>query len=183
MSTAARSTPGVVSPRFGRKAIHHDPQSAANALALAEEGRRAAEAKRNTRNTYFYAFGRVLIASLFVVGAIVKTVYFADTRAAMDGLGLVGTPMLLISALAIELCAGTLVALGLWVRRASAFLIAYLAAVTLFIHGNLTIDSNRVAAVTNLALAGALLLLVAHGAGGLSLERVIARRAAARRNR
>lgn len=178
MSTATRTSSHFNRPYGSQMAIHHDPQAAANALALAEESRRREEAQEHARQRYFYAAGRVLIASLFVIGGLVKAFHFSQTREAMDSMGLAGTTMLLVSAVAIELVAGSLLAFGCWVRRTSAFLIAYLAALTLLIHGDLSAALNRSSALGNLAIAGGLLLLVAHGPGGLSLERVFERRAA-----
>ncbi len=175
------TTAGHAVSRIGHVSQHHDPASAGLALAELDKARREQREKLNVRNMYFYTTGRVMLAALFVIGAVVKMSHFGDTRDAMETLGLAGATMLLSVAVAIELFAGTLLALGVWVRRSAAFLVAYLAAVTLFIHGDMGVATNRASGLSNLALAGGLLLLVAHGGGAFSLERFFERRAARRR--
>lgn len=164
--------------RVGHVSLHHDPAMAAMALAHAEKERQQQREKRFVRHAYYSAVGRVLLATLFLVGAVAKIVLFPETRRAMDLLGLASPTLLLSVAVTIEFVAGSLLALGLWVRRSAGFLIAYVVAITVLMHGDMSTAANRAAAITNLALAGGLLLLVAHGAGALSLDRFFERRAA-----
>lgn len=171
-------TASHVAHRIGHVSLHHDPAMAAMALAEAEKERHRQREKLFVRHAYYYAVGRLLLATLFLVGAVAKIVLFPETRRAMDLLGLASPTLLLSVAVTVEFVAGSLLALGLWVRRSAGFLIAYVAAVTVLMHGDISVAMNRAAAITNLALAGGLLLLVAHGAGALSLDRVFERRAA-----
>lgn len=157
-------------------AQHHDPESARWALAQEEEARRAEQERVRARHAYFYAGGRALVALLFIGSAIAKIASFEDTRSAMAGLGLSAASFLLTSAILIELVGGTLVAIGYGTRRAAAALIAYLAAVTIFVVAYVNPEVSRFFVLANLGFASGLVMLVAHGTGSLSVQKVLERR-------
>ena len=73
-----------------------------------------------------------------------------------------------------------MLAAGYRARPAAGVLIGYLIAVTVLVHGDLTIAMNQAFAFANAAIVGGLLMLVGHGPGAFSFERVLARREAAR---
>src|SRR5207249_1575034 len=120
--------------------------------------------------------GRLLLAALFVLSAVAKIALFDETRRAIDALGISAAGALLPIAIAAELIGGVMVAIGFEVRRASLGLLAYLALATLFFYHDLSIGLHRAFALSNLAFAGGLLMLYAHGAGAFSVERYLARR-------
>jgi len=157
-------------------AHHHDVSAAAWAVA-AEEDRQKAEGKKlRMRRFKLYLTGRVLLASLFIISAVVKMVGFEATREALADVGLHDGRFLLTLAIGIELMGGLALALGYQVRYVATALISYMTAVTLLMHSDLTVVLNRAFALLNLALAGALLMLVAHGAGTHSVDRWLAHR-------
>lgn len=164
-------------PRLGETPHHHDPGAAAEALKELEREHHVELAELQARRAHLYACGRILLATLFLVGGAVKWAHFHETASAMAGVGIADPVMLLPFALLIELAGGAMLALGYQVRAASMALVAYLGLVTLLVHWDLAVEANRVQAITNLALVGALLMLAGHGAGTASLDRVLARRA------
>jgi putative oxidoreductase len=159
-------------------ALHHDPQAAALAVHSYEEARlRELSAKQHWRARAWVA-GRVLIGLLFVAGAIGKLITFKATEAAMSDFGLQITGVLLTMAIAIEGIAGAMVLLGYKTRGAALTLAAWLVTLTVVVHGNVTLDANRVQAFNNLAIIAALLFVYAHGAGQASLDQRAMRREA-----
>ena len=163
--------------RVGESPRHRDPDAAAEALKELELEHRAALTALQGRRAHLYAGGRVLLAALFLVSGAVKWAHFHQTARAMGEAGIADPAMLLPFALLIELAGGAMLALGYRVRAASAVLIAYLGMVTLLVHWDLALVLNRAQTITNLALVGALLMLIGHGAGTASLDRLLSRRA------
>jgi putative oxidoreductase len=107
--------------------------------------------------------GRLIISFVFIVSALTKALSFHDlTR---EGGGLV-----LWLSIAVELIAGSLLALGLQARRAATVLLIWLGIATLFFHGDLTLEADRALALANLAICGALFCFIAHGGGLLSVD-------------
>lgn len=153
--------------------IHHDPQSAALAFAEAEEKERALEARLARRHHRLHFAGRALLAVLFLASGIAKLVQFDSTVKALDTFALGDSSLALIVAIAAELLGGSLLLLGYQTRWASIGLAAYVALATVFFDSNLADPLHRSFALSNLAIIGGLLLLVAHGAGAVSLERRI----------
>lgn len=151
-------------------AIHHDPSSAALAVAQYEADKRREHDKLQQRNAKLYALGRIFIATLFIVSGAAKIASYATTVAALRDV-LADAQLLVPIGIAIELLCGALLFVGLKARWAAATLIAYLVAVTLLVHHDLSEPLNRSFALGNLAFVGALLLIFAHGAGALSVDR------------
>lgn len=164
--------------RLNKPALHHDPEAAARALAEAEAAERAERKRIQRRRAILFASGRVLLGGIFVVSAIAKALGFEATRDAMAELRLSEPGLLLSVAIAVELVGGALLALGYKVRPAAVALIAYLGAVILLVHIDLSVELNRAFALADLAFASALLMLYAHGAGSVSLDTYLARRRA-----
>jgi putative oxidoreductase len=150
------------------------------ALAQGEQARHAERNTVNTRNMYFYVAGRMVIGLLFVAAAIAKIASFDDTRIALNNVGLSAASFVLTGAILIELVSGILIGVGYRVRRAAAFLIAYLGAMTVLALAYAAVDVSLVLALINLAFTGGLLTLLAHGPGRFSLERWLKRRIALR---
>ena len=164
-----------VSP-YPRQQVHHlDPESAGQAF---EDELRALQADRlrlKAQRNRYYAAGRMLIAPLFLVGAVLKLFTFDQTRLAMQSMGLRDATVLLTGAIVVEIIGGALIAVGYRVRNAAIGMIIYLAAITLVMHGDVTVEANRISILANLAFIGALTMLVGHGAGPLSVDRWLKR--------
>lgn len=150
-------------------AIHHDPTSAALAVSQYDDQVRLAREQRHIRNARLYSLGRVLIGALFVVSAIAKVASYSATIDALRGT-LAGPEILVPAGIVIELICGSFLLLGFKASAAASVLGSYLLVLTFLIHHDLSEPLNRSFALANIGLVGSLLMVVAHGAGGLSLD-------------
>ncbi len=114
--------------------------------------------------------GRVLIAALFIGGAVQKT---GDPSAVQGLLAAQGWPEWLVwPALAFNLGAGLSLILGVFIRPVATTLAIYCAVTSLFHY--LPDDPWQMTIfVKNWAIAGGCLVLAAHGAGRFALRRDI----------
>jgi putative oxidoreductase len=113
--------------------------------------------------------GRVLLSVLFLVSGLGKIGAYAGTAAYM---GALGVPAALLPAVIATEILGAIALIVGWKTRVTAFLLAgfTLLAGVLF-HRNFADQIQAIMFLKNVAIAGGLLLLVAHGAGALSLDR------------
>jgi putative oxidoreductase len=115
------------------------------------------------------ASGRVLLAVVFLLAGVGKLGAYKATAAYMVSAGVPGA--LLPAVIATELLGSLAIILG-WKTRVAAFLLAGYAVLTaLIFHHNLADQAQMVMFFKDLSIAGGLLLLVANGAGPLSLDR------------
>lgn len=113
--------------------------------------------------------GRILLSILFLVSGAGKIGAYAEVADYMAAAGV--PPVLLPLAIVTEIVGGLAIVLG-WRTRIVAFLLAGYALLTaIFFHANLGDPIEAVMFFKNLSIAGGFLLLVAHGAGPLSLDR------------
>ena len=113
--------------------------------------------------------GRVLLSSLFLVSGLGKMAAYAATAGYMASLGVPGALLPLV--IATEVLGAILIIIG-WKTRVVAFLLAGFSLLTaLVFHSNFADQNQATHFLKNLAIAGAFLLLVANGAGPLSLDR------------
>jgi len=117
---------------------------------------------------YGASVGRVLLALIFVFSGYSKIGGYAGTQAFMESAGVPG--MLLPLVILTELGGGILLIIG-WQARIAAFALAGFCLLTaLVFHTNFADYVQYLFFMKNLAIAGGLLALVAHGAGPLSLD-------------
>lgn len=166
----------AVHEHFGSPLHHHDANAAAHEFRELERAHQAEVALQRKHRAWFYAGGRLGIAAVFLVSAIAKSFNFRDTSLAMIDLGMTDTDLLLSLAIFIELAGGVMLAVGLKSRIAAGVLMGYLAMVTLLLNHDLSIELNRYMALCNLGFIGTLAMVVGHGSGTLSLDKLIARR-------
>ena len=111
-----------------------------------------------------FHIGRVLLASLFLLGSLNKIISYSVVAERMDAVGLVPAGVLLPATISLELIGGTVVALGLryaWV--AALVLCAFTLATNVYFHRFWEL-SGEVRALElslffkNVAIAGGLLL-------------------------
>jgi putative oxidoreductase len=125
--------------------------------------------------------GRVGLAAVFVIGGFGKITGFGGFA---EGMAERGLPLPTLSAAigtAVEFLAGLALGLGLRTRWAAAGLLLFTIAATLIAHAFWTFDDasrgmQQIQFMKNLAIAGGLLIVMAAGGGGLSLDRVLDRR-------
>jgi putative oxidoreductase len=123
--------------------------------------------KIKVRNTVELG-GRILLSSLFVLSGLSKIGAYASTVAYMSKTGVPGA--LLPVVIATELFGGLAIAFG-WKTRTAAFLLAgYSLLTALVFHHDFTDQVQTIMFLKDVSIAGAFLMLLANGAGGLSLD-------------
>ena len=113
--------------------------------------------------------GRILLASLFLLSGVSKLGAYAATAAYMSSAGVPGA--LLPAVIAVELLGSLAVIVG-WKTRAAAALLAGFSLLAAFLfHNNFADQIQMIMFLKNVSIAGGFLLLVANGAGAISLDR------------
>jgi putative oxidoreductase len=112
--------------------------------------------------------GRLLIAQIFVLSGVTKLGAWAGTQAWMESMGVSGT--LLGPVVALEIGGGLALAAGALTRLTAAALAAFALGAAVLFHADFG-DANQVIHfMKNLAMAGGLSMVLAHGAGRYSLD-------------
>ena len=127
----------------------------------------------NTIKNVSEAAGRTLLSVLFLMSGLGKIGAYAGTAAYMSSLGV--PSVLLPVVIATEVLGAIAIILG-WQTRISAFLLAgYSLLAALVFHANFADQIEMIMFLKNVSIAGGFLLLVANGAGPLSLDRRLAK--------
>lgn len=113
--------------------------------------------------------GRAMLAVLFLLAGIGKITGYEATAGYMASQGVPGALLPLV--IALEVLGALAIIVG-WKTRLTAFLLAGFSVVSAALfHANLADQMQMTMFLKNIAIAGGFLLLVAHGAGPLSLDR------------
>ena len=113
--------------------------------------------------------GRSLLSVLFLLSGVGKIGAYAATGAYMSSFGVPG--VLLPVVIATEVLGAIAIIIG-WHTRVTALLLAGYALLTaLLFHTNFADQIEMIMFLKNVSIAGGFLLLVANGAGALSLDR------------
>ena len=112
--------------------------------------------------------GRVLLSAIFLHEAYAKLTAYAPSQSYMKAFGVPGE--LLPLAIAVELGCGLLVLLGYGTRIAALLLAGFCVAAAILFHANLGDRNQLLHFEKDLAIAGGLLLLFAHGGGAWALD-------------
>ena len=118
-------------------------------------------------------FGRILLASLFLLSGLGKITAYAATAGYMASVGVPGAllPLVIVT----ELLCSLAIILG-WQTRVVSLLLAGFTLVTgALFHNNFADQIQMVMFLKNVSIAGALLMLAANGAGRLSLDHLRAK--------
>lgn len=119
-------------------------------------------------NRYFELGGRILLASLFLLSGLTKISGYGPTAGYMAAMGV--SAALLPIVIATEVLGSLAVIVG-WHTRIAAFLLAgYTLIAAAIFHNNFADQIQTIMFLKDVAIAGAFLILVAHGAGSLSLD-------------
>ncbi len=122
------------------------------------------------RNAPFAAFGRILIAALFIISGIGKVAEPVATQASIVAAGLPWPLLALSVSIAVEIGGGVLLIVG-YRTQIVALILALFAITTALVFHRVHGDVNQqVNFLKNFAIAGGLLQLAAFGAGRLSLD-------------
>ena len=113
--------------------------------------------------------GRILLAALFLISGLGKIGAYAATASYMSS---AGVPSAVLPVVIVTEVAGAISIIVGWKTRTTAFLLAGFTVLTAFaFHTNFADQIQMVMFLKNVSIAGAFLLLVANGAGPLSLDR------------
>jgi putative oxidoreductase len=112
--------------------------------------------------------GRALLAAIFLHEAVSKLSAYSAALAYMRAFGVPGE--LLPFAIAVELGCGVLILCGYQTRAAALLLAVFCLATAILFHRNLGDRNQLLHFEKDLAIAGGLLVLFAHGAGAWALD-------------
>ena len=115
--------------------------------------------------------GRLLLSLIFVHEGLQLATHFEGAEKAMAALG-VGTPLLLAT-IALQLGAGLSVALGIMTRLGAIALGLFCLMTASLFHTNFASQNELLHFEKDLAIAGGMLILALHGAGALSVDRLL----------
>jgi putative oxidoreductase len=138
--------------------------------AAESPGASSSNTKRNaTLNGLTEVAGRILLVLLFLLSGIGKLGGYSATAAYMSSAGVPGA--LLPAVIATELGGSLAIILGWRTRVVAALLAGFSVLTALAFHNNFADQTQMVMFLKNFSIAGGFLLLVANGAGPLSIDR------------
>jgi putative oxidoreductase len=121
-------------------------------------------------NDYTAAFGRLMIATLFLLGGLGKIAAPAATQAYIASTGLPLPIAGYLIAVAVEIGGGLLLAAGYRTTFAASGLAVFTLATAVFFHNNLADQNQMIHFFKNIAIAGGLLQVATFGAGSISID-------------
>ena len=129
--------------------------------------------KRSER--VFVPLGRVLLSLIFLASGLGKIAAWDATAGYMASEGMTLVPLFLVAAILFEVLGGLSVLLGMKARVGAAALIVFLIPATLIFHDFWAFEGMErqiymAMFMKNLAIMGGLLLVIAFGAGPLSID-------------
>ena len=130
-------------------------------------------------NHLFDLIGRILMSAIFVYEAIDSMLYAEQTKTTMADYGIFWKPDLLLYLSITMLFLGALLLLtGYRIRFGVLLLLIYWLPVTFIVYSfwNDPVEIQRMNAIyfmRNLAIAGGLLIIAAHGGGKYSIKRIM----------
>ena len=119
-------------------------------------------------NDYAKLAGRILLSVIFITAGWSKIGGYAGTAGYMDSMGVPG--MLLPAVILVEFGGGVALAIGAFTRYAALALGAFCILTALLFHRDFAQGMNSIMFMKDLALAGGMLYVYAHGAGALSVD-------------
>lgn len=120
--------------------------------------------------------GRILIGQIFLLAGLDKIGKFSQVAAGIAGKGLPLAQVLLAITIIVEVGGALMILLGWRARLGAAALFLWMIPVTLLYHNFWAMDGsqayiNQIMFQKNLAMMGAMLLIVAFGSGSHSLKK------------
>jgi putative oxidoreductase len=148
-----------------------DPLATTTARGMSD--RAPQESPTSTVKTASELAGRILLSVLFLLSGLGKVGAYAATAGYMSS---VGVPSVLLPVVIVTEVLGAIAIILGWQTRIAAFLLAgYSLLAALVFHANFADQIEMIMFLKNVSIAGGLLLLVANGAGPLSLDRRFAK--------
>ncbi len=118
--------------------------------------------------------GRILLAAIFVTAGWGKLLDPSGTIGYIGSVGLPVPPLAYAVSLAVELGGGILLLLGLFTRWVAVALGLFCLVTAFAVHGFGDM-ANQISAMKNIAMTGGFLFVLAHGAGGWSVDALFGR--------
>ena len=115
--------------------------------------------------------GRLLLSALFLHETYAKLTAYSAAVTYSEAFGEPGA--LLPLAIAVEVGCGALILIGFYTRAAALILAAFCVATAVLFHNRLGVRNELLHFEKDLAIAGGLLVLYAHGAGRWSLDSLL----------
>jgi putative oxidoreductase len=117
--------------------------------------------------------GRFLLVALFLISGVGKITGYTETQGYMHAQGVPGAllPLVILT----EVGGSILIAAGLWTRIAAFALGGFTFLAALLFHGGSSDQVQQIMFLKDVSIAGAFLLLVAHGAGEWSVDARLAK--------
>ena len=113
--------------------------------------------------------GRILLASLFLISGLGKISAYEGTAGYMAAMGVPGALLPLV--IGLEVLGAAAIIVGFQTRIVAFLLAGFSLVSALLFHANFGDQIQQIMFLKNVSIAGGFLLLVAHGAGPLSLDR------------
>ena len=124
---------------------------------------------------YAVLLSRILLAHIFVIAGIGKIGNYAGTQGYMESMGVSGSLLPLV--ILLELGGGLALILGWKTRWAALALGGFSILAGAIFHHNFADQMQMIMFMKDLAIAGGMLLLAVHGAGELSVDYKLSKRA------
>jgi putative oxidoreductase len=121
-------------------------------------------------NDYVAAFGRLLIASLFLLSGLGKIAAPAMTQAYIASTGLPLPVAGYLIAVVVEISGGLLLMVGYRTTSVAIGMAVFTFATAVFFHHDFADQNQMVHFLKNIAIAGGLLQVAAFGAGSFSID-------------
>jgi putative oxidoreductase len=119
-------------------------------------------------NKFFELGGRILLASLFLLSGLSKITGYGATAGYMAAMHV--SPALLPIVIATEVLGSLAIIIG-WHTRIAAFLLAgFTVIAAILFHNNFGDQTQMIMFLKDISITGAFLMLVANGAGPLSVD-------------
>jgi len=112
--------------------------------------------------------GRIMLAAIFLIAGVGKITGYAATAGYMAHMGVPGALLPLV--IATEILGGLAILLGYRTRIAAFLLGGFTMLAALIFHHDFANQTQQIMFLKDVAIAGAFLVLVVHGAGSWSLD-------------
>jgi putative oxidoreductase len=139
-----------------------------------------------TARGYAWLAARVCLSAVYLYSGFAKLLDLPAGLAEVTGLGLPASGLFLALTILVQIGGGLMVLGGLWTRLAAFVLLGFTVVATALAHNPLGLAGTEfqrqaTTSLEHLAIAGGFLLLIAAGAGPISIDGWIARRRGAPR--
>ena len=120
---------------------------------------------------YIPLVARTFIALIFIQTGIGKIAGFADIQQQIASVGIPLATLVALFTIVFEIAGGISLILGYKARIGGILLLVFLIPATLVFHNPVADPTQMIQFMKNLAIMGGLLMVVAYGAGPVSLDR------------